>query len=379
MRLQRLLAVVIGVVVVFAIQESPGPGVHGRHLVVSLALVGIVVGAAGVARLSGDREAVLIGTMLLLIASAAVLVGVQPSGPGTLAVFPAVTAAALRLPVRVGRIVTVVAMLALAVGWWLSGDRPVAGIALNELGVVAFYLVALFARRSREANEQTQRLLVELEASRAAQAEAAVLAERQRLAREMHDVLAHTLSGLVLTLESARLLAARTEVDGGVRDSVERAHRLAKSGLDEARRAVGMLRGDELPGPGRLADLALAFEADTGVPCRFELRGIVHDVGADGQLTLYRVAQEALTNVRKHAHAEHVDVVLDFQPAGTRLTVEDVEDSQGGEPLESAAGLVPAGGGYGLTGMRERAELLGGSLAAGPTDAGFRVELWIPQ
>jgi signal transduction histidine kinase len=270
-------------------------------------------------------------------------------------------------------------MGALALGWLLSGDRPVAGIALNELGVVAFYLVALFARRSREANEQTQRLLLELEASRAAQAESAVLAERQRLAREMHDVLAHTLSGLVLTLESARLLAARTEVDGGVRDSVEKAHRLAKSGLDEARRAVGMLRGDELPGPGRLADLALAFEADTGVPCRFELRGIVHDVGADRQLTLYRVAQEALTNVRKHAHPEHVDVVLDFEPAGTRLTVEDVEDAEGGASEEDASGHVPVGGGYGLTGMRERAELLGGSLAAGRTDAGFRVELWIPQ
>jgi signal transduction histidine kinase len=95
------------------------------------------------------------------------------------------------------------------VGWALGGHRPAAGVVLNEMGVVAFYLVAMFARRLREANEQAQRLIVKLEEKRATQTQTAALDERQRLAREMHDVLAHSLSGLVLNLEGARLLAER--------------------------------------------------------------------------------------------------------------------------------------------------------------------------
>jgi signal transduction histidine kinase len=95
------------------------------------------------------------------------------------------------------------------------------------------------------------------------------------------------------------------------------------------------------------------------------------ELGSDGRLTLYRVAQEALTNIRKHAQAERVELHLAYEPSGTRLTVEDFEGDGARPP--------PADGtGYGLTGMRERAELLGGTLTAGPTGEGFRVELWVP-
>ena len=142
-----------------------------------------------------------------------------------------------------------------------------AGIIFNEFGVVAFYLLATVARRFREANERAQRLIVELERTRAAQAQAAALGERQRLAREMHDVLAHSLSGLVLNLEGARLLADAWRRRPEIRDAIDRAHRLAKTGLEEARRAIGMLRDDELPGPERLAGLAAEFEEDSGDAC----------------------------------------------------------------------------------------------------------------
>jgi signal transduction histidine kinase len=88
-------------------------------------------------------------------------------------------------------------------------------------------------------------------------------------------------------------------------------------------------------------------------------------------LTLYRVAQEALTNIRKHARPERVEVHLAYEAAGMRLTVEDFGTSSDRSPPVD-------GTGYGLTGMRERAELLGGRLSAGPTELGFRVELWVP-
>jgi signal transduction histidine kinase len=132
-----------------------------------------------------------------------------------------------------------------------------------------------------------------------------------------------------------------------------------------------MLRGDELPGPERLATLAREFERDSAVPCLLEVAGDERALGSEARLTVYRVAQEALTNVRKHADAGRVELRLGYEPNGTRLSIEDYARN-GARPAP------PAAGGYGLTGMRERARLLGGTLEAGATASGFRVELWVP-
>jgi signal transduction histidine kinase len=104
--------------------------------------------------------------------------------------------------------------------------------------------------------------------------------------------------------------------------------------------------------------------------------GPERDVGPDAALTLYRVAQEALTNVRKHANPERVVVHLRYGAVGTNLVVEDKLDRG---PADGRPAPPGDGNGYGLTGMRERAELLGGTLTAGPTPEGFRVELWVPS
>jgi signal transduction histidine kinase len=310
--------------------------------------------------------------LLMAVVSAAALIGLQGNGAAFLGVFPAVCMAALALPVRLSVLVAAVAAVAVSAAWLANGHAPIAGIVLNDFGILAFYLLSLFARRLRESNQRGELLLAELEQTRAAQAQAAALAERQRLAREMHDVLAHALSGLVLHLEGARLLAGESGADPQVGDAIDRARRLAKAGLEEARRAIGMLHDDALPGPERLAGLAAGFEADTGVPCQVTVTGPGRRVlGADGRLTCYRVTQEALTNIRKHAHADRAEIRLAYEPSGTRLTIEDF----GSCPERHG----PVGGtGYGLTGMKERAELLGGTLTAGPTAGGFRVELWVP-
>ena len=106
--------------------------------------------------------------------------------------------------------------------------------------------------------------------------------------------------------------------------------------------------------------------------CQVTVTGDERDLGTDGRLTLYRVAQEALTNIRKHARADRVEIRLAYEPSGTRLAIEDFGRCRRTSPLPGD------GTGYGLTGMRERAELLGGTLTAGPTGSGFRVELWVP-
>jgi signal transduction histidine kinase len=372
LRLMRPLgALMVVLVEVAGSQTEPRPGLGGQRLAILLALVGVAVGVTGVIRARGKRPALEGLAFGVLVSSSAVLVWLQPHGPGFLGVFVAVSAAALRIRGWIGASVAGLALVALAVAGSLADGRSVSSVALNELGIVAFYVIALLARRLGDGQEQAERLLAELEESRDAQARGAALAERQRLAREMHDVLAHSLSGLVLQLEGARLLAARNRADPGVADAVERAHHLAKAGLEEARRAIGMLRDDELPGPERLESLAHEFECDAAIPCALQISGAERALSSEARLTLYRVAQEALTNVRKHASPERVELRLAYERDGTRLTVEDFGTNGGGA-------LAEAGGGYGLTGMRERANLLGGELAASATRSGFRVELWVP-
>jgi signal transduction histidine kinase len=179
-------------------------------------------------------------------------------------------------------------------------------------------------------------------------------------------VLAHSLSALALQLEAARLLARDRGTDPEVVSALETAHRLAAGGLDEARRSISALRGDELPGPDGLATLVEGF----GERATLEVTGEPRELGSEARVALYRTAQEALTNVRRHSAADRVEVRLAYTRDGTTLTV---TDHGPGAPV-----LVGSGGGYGLTGMRERAELLGGRLTAAPTGDGFRVELWLP-
>jgi signal transduction histidine kinase len=236
--------------------------------------------------------------------------------------------------------------------------------------------IGVLARRIGAGNIQTERLLVELEQTRGAEVRAAALAERQRLAREMHDVLAHSLSRLALQLEGARLLADTDPADPRLGGLLERAHNLARTGVQEARWAIGMLRDDELPGPERLAALVADFGQDSGVASRFTVTGEERPLVVGTRLALLRVTQEALTNVRKHAKAERVEVVLGYQPDGVELTIEDFA-GPGGAAAPAGGGGGPASG-YGLTGMAERAELLGGTLRAARTGGGFRVAMWVP-
>jgi signal transduction histidine kinase len=152
--------------------------------------------------------------------------------------------------------------------------------------------------------------------------------------------------------------------------------------LEEARQAIGALRDEELPSAERLEQLVADFGRDSGVHATFEVVGAPRRLDSEASLTLFRVAQEALTNARKHAQPNRVELHLAYEPDGTRLVVDDHRDPDPRPATVPASPEHRASGderpGYGLTGMRERAELLGGELAASSTDDGFRVELWIP-
>ena len=305
--LMRPLGVAAIVLVeISGVQARPRPGFAGEHLGILLALVGFAAGGAGV--MSTRRRAAIAQApfFAMLVLSSATLVALQPKGPAFLGAFIAVAAAAMRVRGIPGAAIVVLALVALPIAEVVGKDKSAFGALLQELGVIAFYVVARLAGRLAEGQEQAEQLLLELEQTRDAQARAAVLAERQRLAREMHDVLAHSLSGLALQLEGARLRAAGHD-DPDLVESLERAHHLARSGIDEARRAIGMLRDDELPGPERLPALVAEFERDTGIPASITVAGDGHALDSEARLTLFRTAQEALTNVRKHARAKRVD------------------------------------------------------------------------
>jgi signal transduction histidine kinase len=381
-RLLPLLVVIVGGADYISAKTQPHIGLHGASLGLAVGLVGFTVGGFGIrfTMLMRQTSVRVYGPMLaLLLLSSALLVWVQPTGPGASGCIVAIAVAmAVRvIPVRIGLglIVLTICLAAFAITRTAS-QQAHQGFLGGVFSFTGLFLFAMVIWRLRQNDEQSQRLLSQMEETRDAELRAAALAERQRLAREMHDVLAHSLSGLVVQLEGARLLSLSDPADGRLAITIDRAHQLAKSGLDEARRAIGMLRDDELPGPDKLAALARSFEADTGIPCRYAETGQPAELRPAVKLALYRVTQEGLTNIRKHAHPERVEVRLEYLRDGVSLAVEDFLGSQ--DQPAAAAAIENSGGGYGLTGMRERAELLGGTLTAGPAGCGFRVLLRIP-
>jgi signal transduction histidine kinase len=381
MRLRPLAVATVAVVVVLSAREHPAPALSGGGLAVTIALLVLVASIVLLVRDPDGRFSSVAAPVGLIVSSAGLL-WTQHAGPGMAGLFVGVSYAALRLPPRLSLGLLGLAAVGLAAGGAHSA-RSTGLIVGAELGIVAFYVLAVFARRVREAHEETARLLSELEASRRSREEAAALRERGRIAREMHDVLAHSLSGLMLQLEGARMLAGTPDANGRLPEALDRAHRLARGGLEEARRAIGALRDDDLPGPERLAQLTAEHARDSGIVATLEVSGTPHPLDSETALTLFRVAQEALTNSRNHANPQRVELRLAYEPDGTRLVVQDH-----GEPAAASASRSrpdrressPDGAraGYGLTGMRERAELLGGRLEAAPTADGFRVELWVP-
>ncbi len=368
--LRPLGPVVVAVVAVLSFQQHPAPALDGGGLTVTAALVVLAASVLVFMRHADERTRGLLSALAMVLSSGALL-WTQRGGPGVAGLFVAVAFAALRLSARRSLAVLGLAVLAVALAA-VHADHTTGEAVASELGVVAFYVLSVFARRSQEAHEQTATLLAELEASRRSREEAAALRERGRIAREIHDVLAHSLSGLMLQLEGARMLAAAPSSNGQLSAALDRAHHLARAGLDEARRAISALRDeDDLPGPDRLEQLAADFSRDSRVAAELAVTGAPHALDSETSLTLYRVAQEALTNARKHARPQRVELRLAYERDGTRLVVEDH-----GVPPPDASPAAPAG--YGLTGMRERAELLGGRLETGRTEDGFRVELWVP-
>ena len=330
--MRRLAPPLFAVVVAVTFSSGRNPGIPGRDVVAVLAVGGFALGALGALTARYRRVAVRIVFAVVLVASSALLMGLQPDGPGLAGLLAGIVLLAPRVPDRFPIALSIVGITCLAaVAVAVSHDSPTLAL-LSAIAIVGFPGMTLLARRLGQANDQAERL----------------------------------------QLEGARMLVAGDPSDPRLPGVIERAHHLGKSGLEEARRAIGMLRDDELPGPDRLAGLAAQFQEVSGVPCQFTVSGQAYDLPSEAGLAVYRAAQEALTNITKHACPERVEVHLGYDPRGTRLTVENFAMNP------ETPRVASDGPGYGLTGMRERAELLGGELTTAMTPGGFRVELRVP-
>ncbi|MEV0664067.1 sensor histidine kinase [Actinomadura luteofluorescens] len=345
------------------LRADPAPALHGAGLalvalnVVMFALLGSGIWLGRQSETPRRR----LGVVLLLgaIVSAMALYALAPdSGNGFFFSMAGLWMLLIWLPVPGG--ITVSALTIAAIGA-LGEAFSSGGADLGQMAAVAgITLGALASRRGKAAQEATRR----------AEAANAVLAERSHIAREIHDILAHSLSAQIVHLEGARLLLARDGDRVQALDRVERARNLARSGLEETRRALATLRG-EIPQPKEvIQELAEEFYASTGRPCDVRVTGAPRELPPQAGLAVVRTAQEALTNVRKHAPGARAQVALRYLTGKVEL---EVTDTGGTEPV-----VELGGGGYGLVGMRERAELIDGTLVTGPDGKGFRVSLSVP-
>jgi signal transduction histidine kinase len=292
-------------------------------------------------------------------------------GTGYVIGYMAVVGLALRTPPRVAVLAGSPVVAAIAGVEATEAENP-AATTLAVLAAFAFlFTISGFAVASLGARNQAEALLAQETAAGEARERAAALAERSRLARDLHDVLAHSLSVLAVQLEAARLTAITEAAGANLVGQLTAAHKLTRIGVLNARRALAMLRDDEPPGPASLPGLVSETAAALGIPISLEVDGVPRPLDPEAGLMLYRVVQEALTNVAKHAgRGVRVTVRLAWAADGVEVSVVD----SGGDGTEVG---LPSGG-LGLTGMAERAELIRGHLRAGRSDDGFAVRLWLP-
>ncbi len=299
-----------------------------------------------------------------------------------------------RLPTRVSVAISAAAgllMLALVALHTPGSDGPVLvlGYAAGSLAAVLFGVNRHQTRqrqqqerdlvaRSRELQQRSAELIAQTELTRAETSRAAALEERSRIARDIHDVLAHSLGGLVRQLDAAEaLLVERHDIDGAA-DRLRSSRELAVDGLREARLAVSELRSSEPPETEQ--DLVAAVRkiayGPVGLQLGVELDVLGQPVPVAGPVrdAFAAVTREALTNAAKHASVTRMSVTLEFAEASVRLEV--------GNPVDRPADTVLAttGGGVGLDGLRERMTAIGGSLSYGRVGNRWLVSAdWSPR
>ncbi len=382
MRMDRRTATVVrlvglGLISWTVFSSKHHPSASGRGLVVSV-LLAVVVGSWLWWTAQGVRLGPVTPDLWVMAGGGGLLLAASPDSAASAFVFVAVVAAGIREELSRAWPMVVVGAVAVAIGDAIY-DRFGLGLLAYSLGFAASCLAASNSRQSVQRADQAELLLAQTQRSHEEQLRAARLEESARIAREIHDVLAHALAGLAIQLEATSALIEQGADRDELLTRVQRAHELAREGLRETRMAVGALRGDAVAAPAAIEALVGEYRAGADAPAQLTIDGDHGRLtGPTGQAVL-RVVQESLTNVRKHAPGAAVTVTIHAGDRPDEEIVVVVEDRATAPTLAHSAGsLASTGGGYGLEGMRERARGLGGSVSAGAVPDGWRVELRLP-
>lgn len=373
----RLVGLVVALSTVFA--ASPHPWSPGKQAVVLSVTMAVCTVAWLVWMFAGSRPRATMVSLAVAAVTGGALAGLSPNSAAI--AIGAVVAAHVGARYEPA---TSIAITAAATAAFL-----ITGLTLNEhpgfligytFGFMGFWTVGYTRRANMLRAEEAERTLAETRRAREAETQAAALGERARIAREIHDVLAHSLAAVSVNLQAAEgllstLPAGSPELAKAI-ECVGRAGAFTREGLAEARRAILALRDDAAPSllSDQLSALAEEYRTD-GDDVDFGVTGTPRPVPAEARLTAYRTAQEALTNARKHAPGQPVRLRLSFSPSEVTVLAVNPLLRGGSGP---GGPLAATGAGYGLTGLRERAALADGSLTAGPTDEGWEVCLRIP-
>jgi len=324
------------------------------------ALVVTLGGAVTVLALQGPSRTLTV--VLVVVAVAAVLEVCYTAATRS----RRISVAGAAMAVGAGLLIPVLGLPDAGSGRVGSGGPPVVTVAVPVVVIIAW----LIGHSIRQAHAQAELV-------RAQAAAQTALAERLRIARELHDIVAHSIGIIAIQAGSgSRVFDARPDEARDALAAIEAASRETLSGL--RRMVTGLRSADAEPGrepaplgpvPG-LADLErlAATTLDAGVRVEVDWRGRREPLPADIDLSAFRIIQEAVTNVVRHAGTDRCQVVIDTRDG--QLSIEVTDGGHGGDA---------AGTGYGITGMRERATLLGGELSAGPRPGGgFRVTARLP-
>jgi signal transduction histidine kinase len=371
-------AIGLAVVIVTVSLSSPRPGTDGARGLAIAVTLGLSAAAWIIWLLAGTRRWMNLGGLSVMGAAGGVLAGLSPGSPAVAVGCAAAFSAGVRLRTEVSLAIvaeTIAAFLIAA----LANGVPTGALLGYPFAFAGLWSASLTRREFLVRAEQAERTLAETRRAREAETHAAALAERARIARDIHDVLAHSLAAVSVNLQAAEgLLAAGTlpadnpDLAKAV-ECIDRAGTMTREGLAAARRAVLALRDDAAPLPDQLASLAGQYRAAGDLAVEFTVTGEPRPLPEQASLVAYRTAQEGLTNARKHAPGQPVTLGLGFEPGQITVTVAN--------PLAPAGDkrpLAAAGAGAGLTGLRERAALAGGTLEAGPAAGTWRVALRIP-
>jgi signal transduction histidine kinase len=337
-----------------------------------LALLGLAAGLSGAALSPRIRHPRLTVPALVGVGLCGAGLDWQADGPGFIAGYVSLMGLGLRVPRRIAILAGIPVVAAISVEETYQSANPASTLLAVIAACGLLFMTAAFAAVSLDRRQHAEALLAQEAATSQARQAAAALAERSRLARDLHDVLAHNLSALAVQLEATRLTAITKGAGENIVNQVAAARKLACIGLLESRRVLLLLREGETPDAASLPALVSEISGLLGIPVALQSHGVACPLGPGAGAALYRVVQEALTNVVKHAgRGAEATVRLAWAPDGIEVSVTD----RGGDGVDS--GLPSSGSG--LSGMAERVSLIGGHLHAGPTGDGFAVHLWIPS